>query len=54
MIGTMLVAIMLQAAAPSAEAELLGRRLADAGTLAALVPLLAAKETEDWSPTTRN
>jgi hypothetical protein len=47
MIGTMLVAMALQAAAPSTEAELLGRRLADTGTLAALVPLITAKETEE-------
>ena len=47
MIGTILVAMAVQAAAPSTEAELLGRRLADTGTLAALVPLITAKETEE-------
>ncbi len=46
MIGA-IVAIALQAAAPSTEAELLGRRLADAGTLAALVPLVTTRETEE-------
>lgn len=35
------------APAPSAEAEALGRRVADTGTLAALLPLLIAKDTEE-------
>lgn len=35
------------AAAPSAEAETLGRRLVETGTLAALLPLVSAKETEE-------
>ncbi|MDB5679638.1 hypothetical protein [Sphingomonas bacterium] len=34
------------APAPTAEAEALGRRVADTGTLAALLPLLVAKDTE--------
>lgn len=33
--------------APSAEAEALGRRVADTGTLASLFPLLIAKDTEE-------
>ena len=32
--------------APTAEAEALGRRVADTGTLAALLPLLIAKDTD--------
>jgi hypothetical protein len=43
-------AVLLMAqAAPSAdnEAETLGRRLAEAGTLAALLPTLAAKDREE-------
>ncbi len=43
-IGMMLA---LAGAAPSAEAEALGRRLAEAGTLGTLLPLIAARETEE-------
>lgn len=43
----MIVALLLMAAAPSAEAEALGARLARTGTLAALLPLMEAKETEE-------
>lgn len=34
-------------AAPTAEAEALGRRVAETGTLAALLPLLVAKDTNE-------
>ncbi|MEI9851228.1 MAG: DUF2059 domain-containing protein [Sphingomonas sp.] len=49
-------ALLLVQAAPDAEAEALGRRLAEAGTLAALLPAIVAKDREelvaehpDWS-----
>ena len=38
---------MLAAAAPSPEALSLGRQLAETGTLASLLPLISAKETEE-------
>lgn len=40
------VAQTAPAPAPTAEAEALGRQVADTGTLAALLPLLVAKDTE--------
>ena len=44
----MIAALMLfAAAAPSAEAEALGARLARSGTLASLLPLMVAKDTEE-------
>ena len=43
----MLLALALQAVTPSAEAEALGRRLAERGTLAALLPLATARDTEE-------
>lgn len=46
-----ILAVALQAAAttpiPTAEAEALGRRLAEGGTLGALLPLMIAKDTAD-------
>lgn len=42
-----IAALLLQAATPSPEAEALGRRLAENGTLAAMLPLVSAKETEE-------
>ncbi|MBS0480460.1 MAG: hypothetical protein JSR79_14325 [Proteobacteria bacterium] len=42
-----LAAQTMMAAAPSAEAEMLGRRVADTGTLAALLPLLVARDTDE-------
>jgi len=39
--------VLAAPAAPGAEAERLGRELAGQGTLAALLPLMAAKETEE-------
>jgi hypothetical protein len=42
-----LIAIVMAQTAPSAEAEALGVRLAETGTLAALLPAIAAKERED-------
>ena len=44
---SMILALALAAATPSAEALRLGRELAEAGTLAALLPLIQQKETED-------
>lgn len=53
---TAVAALLLAQAAPDAEAEALGRRLAEAGTLAAILPAIAAKDREelvaehaDWS-----
>jgi Uncharacterized protein conserved in bacteria (DUF2059) len=46
LIGALILAAA-PAAAPGAEAERLGRELAGQGTLAALLPLVAAKETEE-------
>lgn len=43
----MVIAFLLAAAAPSAEAERLGRELANHGTLAALLPLKKAQEVEE-------
>ena len=43
----MIIAMLLLATSPSAEAQALGTRLARTGTLAALLPLMAAKETEE-------
>ena len=42
-----ILAMALQAAVPTPEAEALGQRLAESGTLAALLPLMIAKDTED-------
>lgn len=44
---TIAMALLLVAGAPSPEAEALGRRLAETGTLATLLPMMVAKETED-------
>ena len=41
------VALLLLAAEPSADALALGRELAETGTLAAVLPLVQAKETEE-------
>ena len=41
------LAVALASAAPTPEAQQLGRQLAEAGTLAALLPLIQAKETEE-------
>ena len=45
----LLLAILLTAAqaAPTPEAEALGRRIAETGTLGTLLPLLTAKDTDD-------
>lgn len=43
----MLTALILAAATPSPDAVALGRRLARTGTLAALLPLVVAKDTDD-------
>lgn len=43
----LIAALALAAAAPSAEAERLGRKLAEMGTLAALLPLAAKKDTDE-------
>jgi hypothetical protein len=43
----MIFELLLLAAAPSTEAEALGMRLAKAGTLAALLPMMEVKETEE-------
>ena len=42
-----ILALLLAAAEPSAEALALGRQVADSGTLAALLPLMQQKETEE-------
>ena len=53
MVRALAIAALLIAApaiaqtAPTPEAEALGRRVADTGTLAALLPLLVGKETEE-------
>ena len=44
---SLFLALVLGAAAPTAEAKKLGRELAEAGTLAAMLPLIQAKETEE-------
>ena len=41
------MAMMLAAAAPSAEALTLGRQLAESGTLATVLPMMQMKETEE-------
>ncbi len=43
----MILALLLAAAAPTPEALNLGRQLAEQGTLASLLPLIQAKETEE-------
>jgi len=43
----LLLVLAVAASAPSADARRLGRRLAEQGTLASLLPLLKAKETEE-------
>lgn len=43
----LMIAVMLASATPTAEAERLGRELAEAGTLAALLPVIQAKETDE-------
>lgn len=43
----LILALALAMATPSAEAQRLGRELAEAGTLAALLPLIQEKETEE-------
>ncbi|THD37879.1 MAG: DUF2059 domain-containing protein [Sphingomonas sp.] len=47
LLATSAVAQSQPAPAPSPEAETLGRRVADTGTLAALLPLVVAKDTEE-------
>ena len=42
-----IIAMMLAAAAPSAEALTLGRQLAESGTLATVLPMMQMKETEE-------
>lgn len=43
----LLFAAVLTASTPSTEAERLGRKLAEQGTLASLLPLMESKETEE-------
>ena len=43
----MITALLIALAVPTAEAESLGRELAEGGTLAALLPLMKEKETAD-------
>ena len=43
----MILALLLAAAEPTPEALKLGRQLAEQGTLASLLPLIKAKETEE-------
>jgi len=43
----MVIALLLAAAAPSAEALALGRQIAEAGTMASFIELLQAKETDE-------
>jgi hypothetical protein len=45
--GLWMVGVALAAASPSPEALALGRQLAESGSLAALLPLIQAKETEE-------
>lgn len=47
MIAAILLALTLQAASASPEAEALGQRIAATGTLATLLPLMSAKESEE-------
>lgn len=42
-----LLVLAMTASAPSSDAQRLGRKLAEQGTLASLLPLLKAKETEE-------
>ena len=44
---SLFLALALAAAAPTPETEKLGRQLAETGTLAAMLPLIQAKETEE-------
>jgi len=43
----MVIALLLAAAAPSAEALALGRQIAEAGTMASFIELVQAKETDE-------
>ena len=43
----MVIALLIAAAAPSAEALALGRQIAEAGTMASFIELLQAKETDE-------
>ena len=43
----MVIALLLAAAQPSPEALALGRKLAETGTLASLLPMIQQKETEE-------
>lgn len=43
----MVIPLLLAAAAPSAEALALGREIAESGTMASLIELLQAKETDE-------
>jgi hypothetical protein len=43
----MVIALLIAAAAPSAEALALGRQIAEAGTLSSFVELVQAKETDE-------
>src|SRR3954451_16166482 len=47
MVTILLLAAAVAAAQPSAEAQRLGRDLADHGTLAALLPVIKAQEGQD-------
>ena len=43
----MVIALLMAAAAPSAEALALGRQIAEAGTMASFIELVQAKETDE-------
>ncbi|QIK79057.1 DUF2059 domain-containing protein [Sphingomonas piscis] len=43
----LMMALVLAAAAPSAEAEALGRRIANAGLLGTLLPMMVKKDTDE-------
>jgi hypothetical protein len=43
----MVIALLIAAAAPSAEALALGRQIAEAGTMASFIELVQAKETDE-------
>ena len=43
----LLLSVMAIASAPSAEAQSLGRKLASQGTLASLLPMMKASQTEE-------
>lgn len=47
MMWTFIAVLAVQSATPSPEAVALGRRLAETGTLATLLPLISEKETEE-------